>query len=185
VDFLRQLGLPFRQAAPGIDERVLPGETPREHVRRLARAKARAVSERADSRWVLAADTVVAVGSSILGKPRDERHARQMVRRLSGRWHQVWTAMALRHASPAGKSIDMVEVSRTRVRFRSLKNAEIRWYVGTGEPMDKAGAYAIQGKGGFLIDRIEGSPTNVIGFPLEALFRLLHRAGLSWPLKRD
>ncbi len=175
-DLLGQLGLRFTVAAADLDETPRPDEAPEAYVLRLAREKARAVASRFPDTWVLAADTTVVLGRELLGKPRDEAEAREMLTRLSGRTHEVHTGVAL-----AGRA-DEALVVRTRVTFRTLSAGEIAWYVGTGEPRDKAGAYAIQGKGGFLVAAIEGSPTNVIGLPLGETLALLTRAGvpLAW-----
>lgn len=175
-DLLGQLGLRFTVAAADLDESPRVGEAPEAYVLRLAREKAQAVAGRFPGAWVLAADTTVVLGMELLGKPRDEAEARDMLSRLSGRTHEVHTGVAL-----AGRA-DEALVVRTRVTFRSLSAGEIAWYAGTGEPLDKAGAYAIQGKGGFLVAAIEGSPTNVIGLPLGETLALLTRAGvpLAW-----
>ena len=174
--YLKQLGVPFRKAAPDVEEVPLRGEAPRAFVRRMAREKARDVSARRPRHWVLAADTIVVLDGEILGKPRDERHARRMLRRLSGRAHQVMSGMALVSRS-ARKELS--RVSLTRVRLRKIGPAEIRWYVQTGEPADKAGAYAIQGKGGIFVKSINGSPSNVAGFPVEVFYELMQKAGLT------
>ncbi len=175
-DLLGQLGLRFTVAAADLDETPRPDEPPEAYVLRLAREKAQAVAGRFPGTWVLAADTTVVLGRELLGKPRDEAEAREMLTRLSGRTHEVHTGVAL-----AGRA-DEALVVRTRVTFRTLSAGEIAWYAGTGEPLDKAGAYAIQGKGGFLVAAIEGSPTNVIGLPLGETLALLTRAGvpLAW-----
>ena len=175
VSYLRLLGFPFRKDIPKVDERLRKGESARVYVRRLAVEKAFDVAKRRPKAWVVAADTAVVVDDRILGKPRDEREARRMLRTLSGRWHQVVSGIALVcHAQNHQQSA----ISVTRVRFRSLTPKDIRWYVATGEPADKAGAYAMQGKGGFFVERISGSPTNVVGFPLEKFHTLLLQAGL-------
>ena len=128
--------------------------------------------------WVLAADTTVVVDEAILGKPRDDREANKMLRKLSGRWHQVVSGMALVSME---KLQELTAISVTRVRFRTMRESEIRWYVETGEPSDKAGAYAIQGKGGLFVERIVGSPSNVVGFPVECFYDLVSKAGLPLP----
>lgn len=174
-DLLGQLGLRFTVAAADLDETPRPGEAPEAYVLRLAREKAQAVAARFPGAWVLAADTTVVLGMELLGKPRDEAEARDMLSRLSGRTHEVHTGVAI-----AGRA-DEALVVRTRVTFRALSAGEIAWYAGTGEPLDKAGAYAIQGKGGFLVAAIEGSPTNVIGLPLGETLALLQRAGVPLP----
>ncbi len=174
-DLLGQLGLRFTVAAADLDETPRPAEAPEAYVLRLAREKAQAVAGRFPGAWVLAADTPVVLVMELLGKPRDEAEARDMLSRLSGRTHEVHTGVAL-----AGRA-DEALVVRTRVTFRALSAGEIAWYAGTGEPLDKAGAYAIQGKGGFLVAAIEGSPTNVIGLPLGETLALLQRAGVPLP----
>ena len=174
--YLKQLGVSFRKAAPNVVERPHRGETPRAFVRRMALEKARDVAERRPRDWVLAADTVVVLDGRIFGKPKDEPHARRMLRQLSGRAHQVLSGMALVSQS-AGRELS--RVSQTRVRLREIGSAEIKWYVGTGEPADKAGAYAIQGKGGIFMKSITGSPSNVAGFPVEVFYQLMQKAGLE------
>lgn len=174
-DLLSQLGLRFTVAAADLDETPLPSEAADLYVRRLAQEKARAVAARFPSAWVLAADTTVALGSQLLGKPLDAAEARQMLTQLSGKTHDVYTGVAL-----AGRA-SAATVVRTGVTFRALTAGEIDWYVGTGEPLDKAGAYAVQGKGGFLVAAVEGSPTNVIGLPLGETLELLTQAGVPLP----
>jgi septum formation protein len=169
------LGFPFRKDIPKVDERLRKGETARVYVRRLALEKARNVAERRPKAWVVAADTAVVVDDRILGKPRDEREARRMLRTLSGRWHQVVSGIAL---VCRAQSHEQSAISVTRVRVRPLTSRDIRWYVASGEPADKAGAYAVQGKGGLFVERIAGSPSNVVGFPLERFHALLLQAGL-------
>jgi septum formation protein len=163
-------------SAADIDETPQRGEPAAAYVLRLAREKARAVAVRHPGAWVLAADTTVALGDELLGKPRDAAEARDMLGRLSGRTHEVHTGVAL-----AGGEAEHSTVVRTRVTFRPLSAGEISWYAGTGEPLDKAGSYAVQGKGGFLVASVEGSPTNVIGLPLGETLELLARAGVPLP----
>ncbi|HLL05585.1 MAG TPA: Maf family protein [Myxococcaceae bacterium] len=174
-DLLTQLGLRFTVAAADLDEAPLPSEAANVYVRRLAQEKARAVATRFPTSWVLAADTTVAMGAELFGKPRDAAEARQMLTRLSGKTHNVYTGVAL-----AGRA-QAATVVRTGVTFRRLTAGEIDWYVGTGEPLDKAGAYAVQGRGGFLVASVEGSPTNVIGLPLGETLELLKQAGVALP----
>jgi len=174
-DLLSQLGLRFTVAAADLDETPLPSEAADIYVQRLAREKARAVAARFPNAWVLAADTTVALGPELLGKPRDAAEARQMLGRLSGKTHNVYTGVAL-----AGRA-SAATVVRTGVTFRTLTSGEIDWYVGTGEPLDKAGAYAVQGRGGFLVAAVDGSPTNVIGLPLGETLELLTQAGVPLP----
>ena len=177
IGFLKLLGVPFRKAHPKVDERPLEGESPRAYVLRLARAKASAVSSRFPNDWVLGADTTVAMDGVVFGKPENPRDARRILRALSGRWHEVLTALAFVHRA---QNHTLVAVSKTRVKFRDLSPSEIRWYVETSEASDKAGSYASQGKGGLFIERLSGSPSNVIGFPLETFALLAKRAGLSF-----
>ena len=165
-DLLSQLGLTFATVAPDVDETPLPGERPIEMVRRLALAKAAAV----EGDPVLAADTTVEIDGEIFGKPVDADDARRMLRRLSGRAHKVHTGVAVR----AGSEI-AAEVVTTIVTFVALQPAVIDWYVGTGEPLDKAGAYAIQGHGGVFVELVRGSTSNVVGLPLTTVARLLAR----------
>jgi septum formation protein len=173
---LRELGFRFLHDHPEVDERPRRGERPRDYVRRLALAKGQPVAARRPGSWVVAADTAVVVDDSILGKPRNDREARRMLRKLSGRWHQVVSCVALVCREDG---FQRSRTSSTRVRFRKMSDEEIAWYVATGEPSDKAGAYAIQGKGGLFIERITGSPSNVIGFPIEAFYDLLLQAGIK------
>ena len=129
--------------------------------------------------WVVAADTTVVVGRAFLGKPGDRGEARRMLKRLSGRSHRVVSGIALARAE-GGFLRHRTAV--TRVFFRALSAKDVLWYVGTDEPMDKAGAYGIQGKGGLLVERIEGSFSNVVGFPLEKFLELWREAGNELPL---
>jgi septum formation protein len=159
------LGVPFRAVAPdGVDESPLDGEPPLELVRRLAVTKARSV----EGDPVVAADTVVEVDGDILGKPVDADDARRMLGRLSGRSHLVHTGVAVRSGDRVG-----VEVVTTSVQFVPLTAAAIEWYLDTGEPFDKAGAYAIQGAGGVFVEGIEGSVSNVVGLPLATVVSML------------
>jgi septum formation protein len=176
--YLDELGFSFRSVAPDVDETKLRSETPRQYVRRLAIEKARAVTARHTTYWVVAADTTVVLGSAILGKPADEVEARRMLRRLSGRSHRVLSGIALARAEDG---VEVATVAATRVVFRKLTEEDILWYIRTGEPYDKAGAYGIQGKGGLLVSRIEGSFSNVAGFPVEAFHRLWRSRGLPLP----
>ena len=168
-DLLRQAGIPFIVMPAGVDEEPLPGEEPRAHVERLAREKAVAVSA-APEDAVLGADTVVVVDGQILGKPRDAADAARMLRLLSGREHQVITGICLRQ----GERV-FTDAEITNVRFVPLSDDDIREYVASGEPLDKAGAYAIQGLASRFIDRIEGCYSNVVGLPLALVWKHLAR----------
>jgi septum formation protein len=180
---LRAAGLEFEVLAVDVDETPLPGEPPEAHVRRLAEEKARAAFEGRPDAVVLGADTVVVVDDRILGKPRDAEDAAAMLRNLSGRSHEVLTGVAV--LAPAGLNAGLkagghrrlaVDVESTRVWFSPLTNDEIAWYVGTGEPMDKAGGYAIQGLASRFIDRIDGSYSNVVGLPVALVYRLIAKS---------
>lgn len=169
-DFLADLGIAFEVVVAEIDETPLTGEQPAEFVARLSREKARGVD--IPHAWVLGADTAVVVDGEILGKPGDEEEACAMLMRLSGRWHEVWTGFSL-CCGATGESC--TKAVCTRVRFLELTPELCRAYVRTGEPLDKAGAYGIQGKGCFLVPEISGSYTNVVGLPMtEVLEALLH-----------
>jgi len=169
---LARLGHEFEVRTSGADERVLPGESPEQHVRRLAAAKASAAVG-ADE-LALGADTIVVVDGEILGKPADDAEARSMLARLSGRPHEVWTGVAIAARDGAGDTARVEARScRTEVRFRALTAAEIDAYVATGEPADKAGAYAIQGGAAGFVDAVEGDYENVVGLPLGVVRDLL------------
>ncbi len=168
VDLLTRAGYRFEVAPADIDESRLEGEPPRELVRRLAREKAAAVAPRHPGAVVLGADTLVVVDGVVLGKPADAAGAAAMLRRLSGRGHEVLTGVAL-HAPD--RCCDGVQA--TRVVFRSLSPDDVAWYVATGESTDKAGAYSIQGLASRFVTRLEGSYTNVVGLPMELVDGLL------------
>jgi septum formation protein len=179
AELLRAAGIPFDALIANVDETVLAGESPAQHVARLAEEKALRVLPQAGSRPVLGADTVVVVDDHILGKPADAADAARMLRMLSGRKHQVMTGVALIPTVPQVDSVavhDGIEV--TTVEFAPLNEAEITAYVGSGEPMDKAGAYAIQGMASLFVTRIEGSYSNVVGLPVALVYNLCKRAGL-------
>ncbi len=173
-ELLKQLGLDFEVIPSRIQEDFVRGETPRRHVLRLAEAKALDVGNRYPDRWVVAADTVVYVDHRLLGKPKDRKEAARMLRRLSGKEHQVLTGFSVLHVEKGRRACEAV---RTMVKVKRLTRSEIEWYVQTGEPFDKAGGYAIQGIGSFMIESIEGSYTNVVGLPLCELIEMLVRMG--------
>lgn len=172
-ELLAELGLEFLVRPVPADETPVHGETPEQLVRRLALAKARA-AVRTDE-VALGADTVVALDDEILGKPADDDEARRMLGRLSGREHDVWTGVAV-VADERGTRSESSAVERSRVRFRHLERAEIDAYVASGEPHDKAGAYAVQGGASAFVDQLRGSWSNVVGLPWMATARLLGRA---------
>jgi septum formation protein len=173
-ELLGQLGLALEVRPAHADESVTPGEAPRDYVLRVARDKARAVA----GDVVLAADTAVVLGAEVLGKPADDADARRMLRALSGTTHEVLTAVVVRRTAIR---LELDAVVATKVRFAPLSAAEVDWYVATGEPLDKAGAYAIQGAGGAFVLGVEGSVSNVVGLPLAETAALLRRAGLALP----
>ena len=160
---LEKLGVPFEVLPVPIDECARAGEPPADFAQRMADEKAAAALPLRSGSWLLTADTVVALGDLPLGKPRDAGEATTMLQRLSGREHIVYTGLTL--LRPGGEPAARTVVA-TKVTFRPLSADEIRAYIATGEPFDRAGAYAIQGEGAHLVDRIEGSYTNVIGLPL-------------------
>ena len=174
-ELLGNLGISFQVEPANVDESVHPGEPPRLYVERLARSKATAVAERMPGTLVLAADTSVVLQDEVLGKPADRTGAAEMLRMLSGKTHEVLTGVAL--AGTTERSC----VVATSVHFRPLTEQEVCWYVASGEPMDKAGAYAIQGKGSAFVRAIEGSYSNVVGLPLVETLVLLREAGFSLP----
>ena len=165
-ELLRAAGIEFTVRVAAIDETVLPGESPGDYVRRLAGEKAQAVARAGE--MVLGADTTVVIGGEIAGKPVDAEDARRMLKLLSGQWHEVLTGVSLIRS---GQIIS--EVAVTRVKFSELTEAEIDWYVSTGEPMDKAGAYGIQGYASRFVEGIEGNYSNVVGLPVQVVYRLM------------
>ncbi len=173
-ELLKQIGLDFKVVPSKILEEFVQGESPSDHVIRLAEAKAREVASKYPDGWVVAADTIVCINGSILGKPKDGEEAAEMLRRLSGQDHRVLTGFSVCHL---GKGESDKEVVQTVVRMKPLTREEIQWYVHTREPFDKAGGYAIQGIGSFMIESIQGSYTNVVGLPLCELIQMLVRLG--------
>lgn len=179
-ELLAQVGVRARVQVADVDETALPGEPPADYVSRLALAKARAVRSRRRQAGdvelpVLGADTTVVIDGQLLAKPADAADAGAMLARLSGREHEVLTAVAL----VAGDR-EAVRLSRTRVRFRALGAELIARYVASGEPMDKAGGYGIQGLGGALVAHIDGSYTGVVGLPLGETIDLLDEFSVPW-----
>lgn len=180
---LDSIGLKFQVIPSGIDEMSINGESPEEQVRRLAEAKAMDVAASNQGLWTLGADTIVVIDGEILGKPTDPRNAEEMLARLSGRVHEVFTGYAILQASPG---LDRrVSHVRSEVRIRRLSPDEISGYVATNEPMDKAGSYAIQGIGSAIVEEVYGSYTNVVGLPLCEVSRDLKEMGVFDFLDRD
>ena len=174
ADLLRVLGLRFDVLPASLDETPRPGEAPADLAERLARAKAGAVPAPVPS-LVVAADTIVTAAGRILGKPRDPHDAAEMIALLAGRTHEVITAVAVR---PLPEETVACVRSISRVTFAPMSREEIDWYVASGEGLDKAGAYALQGRAAVFITAVEGSYTNVIGLPLDALYPHLRRFGI-------
>lgn len=173
AELLRNAGFTFSIEPADVDETPIEGERPDDYVRRIAHEKASKISAaHPHGALVLGADTTVVVGGSMLGKPEGDDDAVRMLRTLSGVVHEVLTGVALASASGIEAAI-----ARTRVRFLPLSSEEIAWYIGTGEPQGKAGAYAIQGRAARFVDWIEGSWSNVVGLPVATVYQMLKRAG--------
>ena len=172
---LELIGLPFLVVPPATDEQPLPGEEPISFVRRAARDKAIEVADRHPGGPVLGADTVVEIDQTILGKPGSTEAGEEMLRTLSGREHLVHTAVALVND---GRCHDLIDTAR--VRCVDFGEQVISWYVRTGEPLDKAGAYAVQGLGGLLVEKVEGSPYTVVGLPIHRLPELFAAQNLDF-----
>jgi MAF protein len=179
-ELLTLFGLPFSTCPADIDEDPLPGETPRAYVLRLAESKARATAAQVPAgSLVIAADTTVADGMDILGKPVDDRQAVEMLTRLRGHIHQVYTAVAILRTADGALFLDSCV---TDVPMREYSDDELAAYVATGDPLDKAGAYAIQHDGFHPVEHLEGCYANVVGLPLCHLTRLLRRMNVSPPV---
>ena len=172
AELLRAVGWDFEAVAANIDETRMESEDAVSYVRRLAQAKAETVAKKISTRaLVLGADTVVVIDGEILGQPRDDDDARRMLKLLSGKWHEVLTGIALVRGGDAPRIL--VDHQTTRVRFCEMSVDEIDWYVSTGEPNGKAGAYAIQGRGALFIREIQGDYFNVVGLPLRLIYELM------------
>lgn len=177
---LERLGVRFEVIVPEVDETPRHGEDPSAYVERLARQKALAIAEElvsdddagADDTLIIAADTTVDLDGEILGKPVDADDARRMLKRLSGRSHYVHTGVAVRWGDRVESGVD-----DTRVVLEAIPDHALDWYLATGEPLDKAGAYALQGVGGVFVARVAGSVSTVIGLPLTLLVDLCRRLG--------
>lgn len=178
AELLQQIGLNFSVRPADIDERPEPDESPEHYVERLAREKALAVAASSPDSLVLGSDTSVVLNGEILGKPSDQADARETLARLSGNTHQVMTAVALATKDQCESVLVVTEVC-----FRQLSPAEIDAYVMSGEPMDKAGSYGIQGLGGIFVDELRGSYSAVVGLPLQETAALL--AGAGYPVWRN
>ena len=167
-ELLNAVGWPYEAIVAGVDESLLAGEDPAAYVQRLARSKAEAVAERLPAGLVLGADTTVVVENEILGQPDADEDARRMLRLLNDKWHEVLTGVAVIRVGGETR----VAYETTRVRFASMSEREIDWYVATGEARGKAGAYGIQGAAGLFIEEIEGDYFNIVGLPIRLVYEL-------------
>jgi septum formation protein len=168
AEILERAGWPHEIIVAGIDETVLPNEEAAAYVQRLARTKAETVAGRLSEGVVLGADTTVVVANQILGQPVDEADARRMLRLLNANWHDVLTGVAVVRVGGETR----VGYQTTRVRFAEMSEQEIEWYIATGEPFGKAGAYGIQGKASLFIEEIEGDYFNIMGLPIRLVYEL-------------
>ncbi len=174
IDLLSLLGLRFEIMPSNVDEKFMEGETPRDHVLRLSEEKAKMASALNPEAWVMGADTIVIINGDVLGKPRTPDEAKEMLGKLSGQMHTVFTGFTVVRKSADILIRDAVESS---VRFREIPEDEMAWYIRSQEPYDKAGGYAVQGMGAFFIKEIYGSYTNVMGLPLCEVVDVLKRIG--------
>jgi septum formation protein len=162
-ELLQSMGLKFKIIHPRVNENYLAGESPRQHVKRLSSDKATVIANKYPETWVLGADTIVVIDGLILGKPKNKKQALGMLRKLSGREHKVFTRFTI---ADAASRVYQTKVIQSTVLFKKISPKEMKWYVSCDEPYDKAGGYAVQGKGACFIQSIRGSYTNVIGLPL-------------------
>jgi septum formation protein len=172
---LEQAGLSFSVIPSDIDETTVPMSSPEIYVRILAEAKAEFIANKYPEKWVIGADTIVLIDGTVLGKPGSIDEARSMLKQLSGQAHQVFTGYSILCKT---KNRKFSETVQTEVLFKNLADEEIEWYIHTKEPFDKAGAYAIQGLGTFLVRRINGSYTNVVGLPVCEVIEFLIKEGV-------
>jgi septum formation protein len=174
-ELLTLVGIPHTVRPADIDEAYLPGEKPAAHAERLAREKAAVIARDEPDAVVIGSDTIVVVDGEVLGKPRDEQHAAEMLARLSGRSHVVMTAVAV-----MWRGVELSAVEEVGVTFHPLDAETVVAYIATGEPMDKAGAYGIQGYGATIVKRVDGDYFAVMGLPLQRLVRLMGQLGLDY-----
>ena len=168
AEIMNSVGWAFVKTVPDVDESVIDGESPEDYVQRLAVEKALAVAASHPGEIILAADTTVVLGGEIIGKPVDLEDARRMIERLSGNWHEVLTGVAV-----ARNGDEKIGLQRTRVKFTEMTGEEIDFLVEKGEPLDKAGAYAVQAQAALFIEGIEGDYWNVVGLPISLVYRLV------------
>jgi septum formation protein len=179
-ELLQSIGVAFEVLPSHVPEIHADGEAPEDYVRRLAEEKGAEIGRRHPDRWVISADTTVVLGDQLLEKPEDEADARRMLQQIAGRTHVVCTGVALQKFAGDGSiAYRHTTCVSSRVTMLPLTEREIAWYVSTGEPLDKAGAYAVQGIGAMFIESIDGSYSNVVGLPLATLFRMLRKAGID------
>lgn len=174
IELLKLMGLNFEVMPADMEENHVSGESPSEHVIRLSRQKAHAVSGLCPDAWVLGADTIVVVNGEMLGKPAGVSEAREMLKKLSGREHFVYTGFTVIHKA---EEIFFSNVASSSVYFKDVSDEEINWYVNTAEPYDKAGGYALQGIGACFVKGMKGSYTNIVGLPLCEVVSLLEALG--------
>jgi septum formation protein len=176
AELLHQIGVEFKVLAVDVDESPRTAETPEQYVRRVAKAKADAAGDAVDGEGIpiLAADTTIAIDDEIIGKPDDQTHCRCILSKLSGRTHQVLTCLAFRYHRQT-----RLMLSENQVRFRVIEEQEMTTYCSGKEPLDKAGAYAIQGKAAIFIEKLEGSYSSVMGLPLFETAKILQQAGIT------
>jgi septum formation protein len=174
AEILNSVGWEFEKDVPDIDESERPGESPEEYVMRLAASKAGLIAGRHPNKIVLGADTTVLIDGQIVGKPVDVADARRMIEMLSGNWHEVLTGIAI-----SRKGSSLIDLQRTRVKFAQMKDDEIAFLVENGDPLDKAGAYAVQAEAALFIERIEGDYWNVVGLPVSLVYRIVMQSNVE------
>jgi len=175
IDILRTLGVSFSIIPPDIDEAKKSDETPKDYVLRIAHEKAQKVGELFPDKWIIGADTVVVHRGRVLGKPKSDEDAFVMLKRLRGNWHKVFTGFCVLNVS---RGVTYRDVAETKVFIKDLTDEEIRRYIRTSEPLDKAGSYAVQGKGGYMVKEIKGSYSNVVGLPICEITEVLLSLGI-------
>lgn len=175
AEILTSVGWEFTKDSADIDETELNGENPEDYVQRLAREKAEFVAQKYENAIVLGADTTVVINNQIIGKPVDLADARRMIKMLSGNWHEVLTGVALVKITNYQLRITKIGIQRTRVKFAEMSAEEIEFLVNYGEPLDKAGAYAVQAQAALFIEKIEGDYWNVVGLPISLVYELFNQ----------
>ncbi len=175
IDILRTLGVSFSIIPPDVDEKRRTYESPKDYVLRVSHDKAQKVGDLFPEKWVIGADTVVVYKGRVLGKPKTEGDAHAMLKRLRGNWHKVFTGYCVLNVS---KGIIYQDVAETKVFIKDLTDEEIEKYIKTSEPFDKAGSYAVQGKGGYMVKEIRGSYSNVVGLPICEITEVLLSLGV-------